>query len=106
MPEPILMHIMAPEPISTAYFMNPSHQFVCTFISHAFARQRLGNKSYRGKEYTRNNRRIVEGVVYVRSRRIKGKYVGVLISLWLFLFAALPEEFFLDVLKKLEQRSH
>jgi hypothetical protein len=39
------------------------------------------------------------------------KYVGVLISLWLFLFppflfAAQPKEFFLDGLKRLEQRSH
>jgi hypothetical protein len=34
------------------------------------------------------------------------KYVGVLISLWLFLFVAQPKEFFLDGLKKLEQRSH
>jgi hypothetical protein len=33
-------------------------------------------------------------------------YVGVLISLWLFLFAAQPKEFFLDGLKKLEQRSY
>jgi hypothetical protein len=38
-------------------------------------------------------------------------YVGVLISLWLFifpifLFAAQPKEFFLDGLKKLEQRNH
>jgi hypothetical protein len=38
-------------------------------------------------------------------------YVGVLRSLWLFLFpifllAAQPKEFFLDELKKLEQRSH
>jgi hypothetical protein len=37
--------------------------------------------------------------------------VGGLISLWIFLFriylfAALPKEFFLDVLKKLEQPSH
>jgi hypothetical protein len=31
------------------------------------------------------------------------EYVGVLISLWLFLFAAQPKEFFLDGLKKLEQ---
>jgi hypothetical protein len=30
-------------------------------------------------------------------------YVGVLISIWLFLFAAQPKEFFLDRLKKLEQ---
>jgi hypothetical protein len=33
-------------------------------------------------------------------------YVGVLINLWLFLFAAQPKEFFLAGLKKLEQRSH
>jgi hypothetical protein len=33
-------------------------------------------------------------------------YIGVLISLWLFLFAAQPKEFFLDGLKEVEQRSH
>jgi hypothetical protein len=33
-------------------------------------------------------------------------YEGVLINFWLFLFAAKPKEFFLDGLKKLEQRSH
>jgi hypothetical protein len=37
-------------------------------------------------------------------------YVGVLISLWLsiipILFAPQPKEFFLNGLKKLEQRSH
>jgi hypothetical protein len=38
-------------------------------------------------------------------------YVGVLTSLWLLLFpifllASQPKEFFLDGLKKLEQRSH
>jgi hypothetical protein len=33
-------------------------------------------------------------------------YVGVLISIWLFLFAAQPKEFFMDVLKKLKQQSH
>jgi hypothetical protein len=32
-------------------------------------------------------------------------YVGLLISLWLFLFAAQQKQFFLDGLKKLEQRS-
>jgi hypothetical protein len=35
-----------------------------------------------------------------------GKYVGVLISLWGFLFAAQPKYFFLDGYKKLEQQSH
>jgi hypothetical protein len=33
-------------------------------------------------------------------------YIGALISLWLFLFAAQAKEFFLDGLKKLEQRTH
>jgi hypothetical protein len=33
-------------------------------------------------------------------------YIGVLISLWLFLFAAPPKEFIVDGLKKLEQGSH
>jgi hypothetical protein len=33
-------------------------------------------------------------------------YVRVLISLWLFLFVAQPKNFFLDGLKKLEERSH
>jgi hypothetical protein len=33
-------------------------------------------------------------------------HVGVLISFWLFLFAVQTKEFFLDGLKKLEQRSH
>jgi hypothetical protein len=35
-----------------------------------------------------------------------GDYVGLLISLWLFLFASQPKEFVLGELKKLEQRSH
>jgi hypothetical protein len=33
---------------------------------------------------------------------IKDKYIGVLISLWLFLFAAQPKEFFFDGLNKSE----
>jgi hypothetical protein len=33
-------------------------------------------------------------------------YAAVLISLWLFLFATQPKEFFLDGLKNLEQGSH
>jgi hypothetical protein len=38
MPEQILMklgmhmHIMEPEPISTAYFINPSHQSLCLYV--------------------------------------------------------------------------
>jgi hypothetical protein len=47
MPEPIFMklgmYIMAPEPISTVYFINPSHQSVCLFVYPRIAAgQRLG----------------------------------------------------------------
>jgi hypothetical protein len=42
---------------------------------------------------------------YARHSPVE-KYVGVLISLRLSRFAAQPEEFFLDRLKKVEQRSH
>jgi hypothetical protein len=34
---------MALEPVSTAYFINPSHQSVCLYVyPHIFVRQRLG----------------------------------------------------------------
>jgi hypothetical protein len=37
---------------------------------------------------------------------ILSDYLRVLINLWLSLFAAQPKEFFLNGIKKLEQRSH
>jgi hypothetical protein len=68
------MYITTLEPISEAYFVNPSHQFVSVYASlqsllgkfsvkyiHIplfFARQRLG-KHVPGEMNTRNNRRIV-----------------------------------------------
>jgi hypothetical protein len=47
MPEPMFiklgMCIMAPEPISMAYFINPSHQSVCLHMYPLIsAKQRLG----------------------------------------------------------------
>jgi hypothetical protein len=46
MPNPLFiklgMYIMAPEPISTAYFINPSHQSLCMYVYSIVARQRLG----------------------------------------------------------------
>jgi hypothetical protein len=47
MPEPnfmkLGMYIMATEPISTAYFINPSHQSLCLYVYPTIvARQRLG----------------------------------------------------------------
>jgi hypothetical protein len=42
----------------------------------------------------------------VVSELLRADYVGVLVSLWLFLFAAQPKEFFFDGLKKLELRGN
>jgi hypothetical protein len=38
------VYIVAPEPITTAYFINPSHQSVCLYVYplNVVARQRLG----------------------------------------------------------------
>jgi hypothetical protein len=44
--------IIAPEPISTAYFVNPSHQSVCIYVPPIVAKQRLGKKRYCGNKYT------------------------------------------------------
>jgi hypothetical protein len=53
---------MTPNPNSTAYTINPSHQPVCLYVYITIvARQWLG---YCGNEYTCNNRRIVGGVVF------------------------------------------
>jgi hypothetical protein len=83
-------------------------------------------KRYSDNEDAHKNKRIVWRViiyavraVYKESRRlifpIHSTYLTTLslghnerralISLWLFLFAAQPKEFFLDGLKKLEQRN-
>jgi hypothetical protein len=81
MPEPIRMklgmYIMAPDPISTAYFINPSHKSVCLYVYSLsllgkgwvkcippfIARQRLG-RHVPAAANTRNSRRIV-GRVYL-----------------------------------------
>jgi hypothetical protein len=51
MSEPIFMklgmYIMAPEPFSTAYFINPSHQSVCVYVYPPIVvRQRLGKNNH------------------------------------------------------------
>jgi hypothetical protein len=75
------MYIMASEPITTAYFTNPSHQFVSVCVSllslpgndsfkciHPFgARQQLG-KHIPAATNTRYNRRIVGRVVFYPVR--------------------------------------
>jgi hypothetical protein len=67
------MYIMAPEPISTAYFINPSHQSVCLYVYPLIvARQRL-EQTFRGNEYTQNHRRIVGSVVFHAIRVVSRK---------------------------------
>jgi hypothetical protein len=46
------MYIMATEPISRAYFINPSDQSVCIYIPHTVARQRLGKTLPRQRIHT------------------------------------------------------
>jgi hypothetical protein len=58
------MYIMAPEPISTAYIINPSHQYVRPYVYPTIvARQRLG-KSVTAATNTDNNRIIFGRVVF------------------------------------------
>jgi hypothetical protein len=64
MPEPIFIklcvYIMATEPISTAYFISPSHQSVCLYAySSDFATQRV-DKHIPATKNTRNNRTILD----------------------------------------------
>jgi hypothetical protein len=56
-------HIMAHEPISTAYFINPSNQCVSVRVSHS-----------RGNEYRRNNR--IAGCVIFYAVRVVSRKVG------------------------------
>jgi hypothetical protein len=67
--EPIFMkfgmHIMAPETISTAYFLNRSYQYVSIYMSSIFARQRLDQNAT--MVMNTQNKRIVRDVVFMRS---------------------------------------
>jgi hypothetical protein len=73
MAEPIFMKlgicITVPDPISTAHFINPSHQSVCLYVYPLVVlRQRRSKKRYRGQEHARNNKRIVGSVVFYAVR--------------------------------------
>jgi hypothetical protein len=75
--EPIFMkhcmYIIAPELISTAYFINPSHQSVCLHMYPSFvARQRLG-KTFTATVNIRNNKRTVYSVVSYAVRVVLRK---------------------------------
>jgi hypothetical protein len=70
MPEPITVklgtYIMAPEPILTAYSINPSDQSVSVCVSPIVA----GQKRYHGKENTSKIRKIVGRVILYAVRVI------------------------------------
>jgi hypothetical protein len=58
----ILFLIMTSKPISTAYFINRSHQSVCLYMyPHIVARKRL-DKNLTATTNTRNNRRVVDAL--------------------------------------------
>jgi hypothetical protein len=58
------MYTMVPEPISTAYFISPSHRPVCPYVYLLIvARQRLGSHVPEPTN-TRNSRIIVGGIVF------------------------------------------
>jgi hypothetical protein len=62
------MYITAPEPISTTYCINPSHQFVCLYVYPPFrCYATASQKHYRGNEYTCNER-TVGGVIFYAVR--------------------------------------
>jgi hypothetical protein len=74
MPEPIFMkvdtYIMAPEPISTTYFINPSHQSVCLYVYPPIVAKQLLGKHVPAAMNTFNNIRIAGRVLFCASRVI------------------------------------
>jgi hypothetical protein len=67
------MHLMTPERISTAYFINPSHQSVCLYVyPRIVARKRLG-KNVTAEKNTRNSRIVLMRRLLCGPCRVKGK---------------------------------
>jgi hypothetical protein len=67
------MCIVAPQPISAVYFINPFYQSVCIYVYPLIVvRQRL-DKNYRGNEYAINNKRFVGRIVCYAVRVVSRK---------------------------------
>jgi hypothetical protein len=67
------MYIMALESISTAYFINPSHQSVCLYMyPPTVARQHLGKKV----AAARNTHLIIEGFLLMSFSMVSVSYQG------------------------------
>jgi hypothetical protein len=83
MPEPIFLKIgmydvIAPEPISIAYFINPSSQSLCLYVYPYRCYATAKWKHYRGNRYTRKS----ISVVSKESRRLVLPRTSCLYSIW------------------------
>jgi hypothetical protein len=68
------MYIMAPEPVSTAYYINPSHQSVCIYVYPLIvARQRLGKKVTAATNTNATIEKLLDVSFSMRSVSYKGK---------------------------------
>jgi hypothetical protein len=66
---------MTPEPISTAYFINPSHQSLCLYVYPPIvARHRLGKNVTAAKNARTAIEEFFGEYFSMRSLHIKGKY--------------------------------
>jgi hypothetical protein len=68
MPEPVFMkldmYITPPEPISTGFFINASHQSVCLYVYPPIVGRQWLGKHVTAATNTRNHRRSVGRVVF------------------------------------------
>jgi hypothetical protein len=71
------MYIMTLESISTAYFINQSHQSMCLYVYPFTAARQLLGRQIPMATNSDNNRRIVGGIVGLFH--IKGDSVGLLL---------------------------
>jgi hypothetical protein len=62
------MYIMAPEPISTVYLINPSHQSLCLYVYLPIvARQRLGKNATEAKNTHATIEELLDASLTMRS---------------------------------------
>jgi hypothetical protein len=80
MPKPICMktgmYIMAPEPISTTYIINPTHRSVCLYVYPLIvARQRLRKNVTAVTNTHATIEELLDTSFYMRSMSYQGKLV-------------------------------
>jgi hypothetical protein len=81
------MYIMAPEPISVAYLINPSHQSVCLCVYCSISLLSNGSvNTFPAATKTRNNRKLI-GRVVLCAVRVESKE-----NLWVYLCIPVDRE--------------